>query len=110
TAIAPVAGYCWLEPPVWMQPLPTLLLLGAADPLVPLEGGTVRSPWGRREERPAISETVERWRRALGATPFEVRVLAGLGHHWPGGRGQLSRRLFGPPRADLHANEMIWHF
>jgi polyhydroxybutyrate depolymerase len=110
TAIAPVAGYCWHEAEPLPRPLPTLYLLGKEDPLVPVEGGTVRSPWGWVEERPPIAETLERWRRAVGEERFKVRLIDGLGHHWPGGRGLLSRRLFGPPLPALVANDVIWDF
>jgi polyhydroxybutyrate depolymerase len=110
SAVAPVAGYCWLQPPVLSHGVPTFYLVGAADPLVLLEGGKVRSPWGWSEERPPVSETIERWRHALGETAFEVHIIPGLGHHWPGGRGQLSSRLFGPALPGCSANELIWEF
>lgn len=110
SGIAPVAGYCRQEVGPLARPVPTLYLLGKDDPLVPLEGGTVRSPWGRLENRPPVRESIERWNRALGEGTFEVRLIDGLGHHWPGGRGLLSRRLFGPPLASLPANDVIWEF
>jgi len=111
TAIAPVAGHCWLEQPRPFRPMPTLYLVGKDDPIVPLNGGRARSPWGPTEERPPIEETVRRWTEALGGqAPFEVQLIEGLGHHWPGGRGTLSRRLFGPPSNALNANDRIWEF
>ena len=109
SAIAPVAGYCW-QKPMLAHPIPTCYLVGREDPLVPLEGGEVRAPWGWIEKRPPVSETIDHWRGALGETPFEVHMISGLGHHWPGGRGLLSRRLFGPPLPDLSANTLIWQF
>ena len=46
--------------------------------------------------------TVESWThdgvrelRYHGGVEFRAYVIDGLGHHWPGGRGQLSRRLAG---------------
>src|SRR5439155_26061059 len=56
SAIAPVAGYCWQELAPLPRPVPTLYLLGKDDPLVPVEGGRVRSPWGWVEDRPPIRE------------------------------------------------------
>ncbi len=109
-AIAPVAGYCWQQVEPLARAVPTLYLAGKNDPLVPLEGGTIRSPWGWAENRPPVHETIERWRRALGEGTFEVRLIEGLGHHWPGGRGLLSRRLFGPPLPSFTANDVIWEF
>lgn len=134
-AIAPVAGHWWLTDHRPARSLPTLYLVGAADPLVPLEGGDVISPWdGQVSRMPPVSSTLERWAVALGCPPqlHPVRdedgirvtrygpavggaellayVIAGLGHHWPGGRGQLSRRLAGPPSQRLQANGLIWEF
>jgi len=131
--IAPVAGYCWPDDPRPGEPVPTLYLVGDSDPFVPPDGGRVTTPWGPEEDRPPARETVEKWRRALGCGPGrtsgrdgdvsrveyvgEARrallvecTVAGLGHHWPGGRGQLSRRLFGPPRPELSGNELIWEW
>jgi polyhydroxybutyrate depolymerase len=130
-AIAPVAGHCWLDDPRPSRPLPTLYLVGTEDPLVPLAGGTVSTPWGWAEERPPVRETLRRWSRALGAdgphelgkedgiehvryggagVDFLAYTIEGLGHHWPGGRGLLSRRLFGPPSRRVEATGLVWDF
>jgi polyhydroxybutyrate depolymerase len=115
-ALAPVAGYCWIADPRPERPPPTLFLVGDADPLFPLEGGEVTSPWtGRRVSRPSLTETLNRWIGALSRRPggdmeLTVRIVHGLGHHWPGGRGELSRRLAGPPSDRLIANDVIWSF
>jgi polyhydroxybutyrate depolymerase len=134
-ALAPVSGVCWLDQPQPVRSLPTLYLIGDADPLVPLDGGTVVNLWGDGPMvRPPVWETIRKWCDALGcpATPALVEVhdegqrrlyrpgrdssemcvwlLAGHGHHWPGGRGQLSRRLFGAPARGFSANERIWSF
>jgi polyhydroxybutyrate depolymerase len=37
-------------------------------------------------------------------------TVAGLGHHWPGGRGRLNPEVFGPPSDRLRANDRIWEF
>ncbi len=106
-ALAPVAGYCWLAEPRPKRPTPTLFLVGDADPLFPLEGGEVVSPWtGQRVLRPSLTETLSR----RGDVELTVRVIPGLGHHWPGGRGQLNRRLAGPPSDRVIANDVIWSF
>ncbi len=113
-AMAPVAGHCWIADPRPERPIPTLFLVGDADPLFPLEGGEVTSPWtGRRVGRPALTETLNRWIGALASAHGDdvelvVRIVHGLGHHWPGGRGELSRRLAGPPSNRLIANDVIW--
>ena len=89
---------------------------------------------GQVETRPPVRETLEKWAKALGC-PAEPRLLsdengvrrvaygpcrdgvefravtvAGLGHHWPGGRGQLKRSLAGMPSDKFRANEAIWEF
>jgi polyhydroxybutyrate depolymerase len=133
-AIAPVAGLCRLEDPRLARPIPTLYLVGTNDPLVPLEGGPIPSPWGGTYRRPSVRKTLEKWTNALGcpATPVHVReedsvqvvavgprknaavllvyYIADLGHHWPGGKGQLAETLAGKPRAHPRANDLIWDF
>ena len=34
----------------------------------------------------------------------------GLGHHWPGGKGQLNPRVAGPPADHLNGVEAVWAF
>lgn len=131
-AVAPVAGYCRVPDPRPARPVPTLYVIGTADPLVPLRGGQVRLPWGGRlVRRPPVVETLEKWAAALGcaAVPevvsdaggvreevyagrVECRAVyvEGLGHHWPGGKGQLNPRIGGKPSDRLNANELIWGF
>lgn len=131
-AIAPVAGYCRGPLSPSSHPLPTLYLIGDTDPLVPLCGGQVPSPWeGRLVRRPPLAESLERWAAWLGCSPlprlledtplyrreiypgavrFEVLIVKGLGHHWPGGRGGWSARIAGPHHTQLNATEIIWHF
>jgi polyhydroxybutyrate depolymerase len=132
-AIAPVVGYCWLDDPRPARPVPSLYVVGTQDPLVPLAGGTVTTLWGWQEQRPPIRDMLDRWRRALscgephmasrdkgveeiryapaaGGVEFLAYLVEGLGHHWPGGRGLLSRRLFGPPSSRVRANDLIGEF
>ena len=131
-AVAPVAGHCWVADPKPVRPVPTLYLIGDSDPLVPLRGGEVRSPWQHRlVRRPPVAETLERWAAAVGcgAVPavesdadgvrverypgpveFRAVTVAGLGHHWPGGKGQLNPRIAGPPSDRLDATAAVWAF
>ncbi len=133
-AVAAVAGHCWLPQPRPERPIPTLILAGGADPLCPVAGGEIVTPWeGRRVYRPPLEQTLRRWAAALGCPPgpplerkddglrtlafagrqgteFTVHVIPGLGHHWPGGRGQFNPKLAGPPRDRLLANDVIWDF
>jgi len=133
-ALAPVAGYCLLRDPRPIRGVPTVFLIGADDPLVPLQGGKVRTPWGDVEARPPISESLRKWARAIGCAEepsshrsevgidwklygpgrdgarLETYIIAGLGHHWPGGKGQLTRRIAGQPSTRLKATDVIWEF
>jgi polyhydroxybutyrate depolymerase len=109
-AIAPIAGYwsCDAKP---TQPIPTLYLVGDADPLIPLAGGEVRVPWGNRTiTRPAVLPLLDRWADAIRPAELLTHVIPGLGHHWPGGRGQLNPRIGGPSNSTVNANETLWQF
>ncbi len=131
-AIAPVAGLCWVRDARLVRPLPTLYMIGDADPLVPLRGGPVVSPWTNRlSQRPSVAETLERWALVIGCqeaptvesdadgvrtdiypgpVSFRAVEIAGLGHHWPGGKGRLNPRIAGAPSRRVNANELIWRF
>lgn len=129
-AVAPVSGHCWIEPPP--GPLPPLLyLMGDADPLNPVNGGTVLTPWGGEEMHPPALRSFERWRRAAGCQdapslrkddsiawteaadcPGSVRMglIEGHGHIWPGGPRLLPQRIVGRGAAGLDATRMIGRF
>ncbi len=113
-ALAPVAGHCWLAEPRPSRTVPTYYLVGDADPLVPIAGGEVRTPWGRVETRPPLAQTLSRWGRAIdrewGTAEFRVDVVLELGHHWPGGAGLLGERLGGPTTSNVNATPKIWRF
>jgi polyhydroxybutyrate depolymerase len=129
-AVAPVAGHCWIEPKP-ARPVPTLYLIGDRDPLVPIRGGEIELPWGNRlVRRPSVLNTLERWAEANrcspisdmvldgaireerfpGPVPFRAVTVCGLGHHWPGGKGQLNPRIGGPWSGSVDANELLWSF
>lgn len=132
-AIAPVSGLCWLKEPKPARPLPTLYMIGTADPLIPLQGGDSYLPWGRRSTRP-VGETLAVWARALGCSPdpqtieeaegvkiqeygpgndgvkMKAYFLEGHGHGWPGGSQNLPEQLTGPNTATIKATDVIWEF
>lgn len=119
-AIAPVAGHVWIDPPR-RDPLPTLYLIGELDPLIPLHGGVARTPWGMREGRPKVAESLSRWATAMNLPRLEhvadipsgilqVRLIPGLGHHWPGGQGKMGEKLGGPIVDHFSANRAIADF
>ena len=111
--------------------MPTLFVVGSDDPLIPIAGGDIRSPWdGRVEHRPPLVVSLARWATALGLDPvprvveeangirteqfgderFRCMTIRGLGHHWSGGRGRLKRSIAGQPMSRVSANELIWEF
>lgn len=134
-AMVGVAGHCWIDPTHLPRPVPTLYLIGDRDPLVPVNGGEVRIPWGNRVvTRPPISQSLSKWAIANGCEPnpvesvgehdvtiwdyttndpkMEMRaaIIPGLGHHWPGGEGQLNPRLGGPKKSIVSVNDWAWAF
>jgi polyhydroxybutyrate depolymerase len=132
-AVAPVAGYCRVPADFRpARPVPTLYLIGAADPLVPVRGGDVRSPWKHRlVRRRPVAETLSRWAHIIGCSPdpvpesdadgvrtdvypgpvpFRAVVIDGLGHHWPGGKGQLNHRIAGPASDRVDGVAAVWEF
>ncbi|WP_020470589.1 alpha/beta hydrolase family esterase [Zavarzinella formosa] len=112
-AIAPVAGHCWITPPV-LGPIPTIYMIGKDDPILPFQGGTAKTPWGKLPDRPPVAETLRRWSEAIqtpvNAENFPVLYLANHGHHWPGGQAKLGEKLGGPISTEADANRLIWDF
>jgi polyhydroxybutyrate depolymerase len=128
-AVAPVAGHCWIEPAPGAVP-PLLYLMGDADPLNPIEGGTVSTPWGGEELHPPPLQSFQRWSRAAGcgagtareegpvtwteasgcARGVRMGIVHGHGHIWPGGPRLLPQRIVGRGVSGLDATEMIWQF
>jgi polyhydroxybutyrate depolymerase len=133
-AIAPVSGYLRRQQPKPARPISMIYIAGAADPLVPLEGGTVESPWGELEERPPVIRSVETWAAWLGCPPeprvvsdrsgvrrlrygpgeqggeVEFVTIADAGHVWPGGPAILAERIAGRTTDKLNATDAIWEF
>jgi len=133
--IAPVSGLMPQDQQSSNLAIPTIFIIGKTDPLMPFEGGTMISPWTHlSENRPAVSSTISAWEKALGGantpnkienqndvqivdrkcgnlnTPFRTIVVEELGHHWPGGKGSLNKRLAGKPSNKVHASTEIWKF
>jgi len=128
-AIAPVAGYCWQRQPKPERTVPAVYLVGDKDPLVPLAGGAMDTPWGKQVRKPPVREALARWSTLSGgpAEPVSIhseggitiehfgptldaRTIPGLGHHWPGGRRGLSQRIAGPYSDRVNATKLIWEF
>jgi polyhydroxybutyrate depolymerase len=128
TAIASIAGHP--PGPGPQPPLPTLFMIGKEDPLIPLEGGEVQTPWADAVRRPSVSESLARWAIGMGLPPepsqvltagpirrelwpqgwLEAWIIDGLGHHWPGGKAGLNRRIGGPATNIVDATRVIGEF
>ncbi len=133
-AIAPVATHCWVKAPRPRRPIPTFYLVGTDDPLAPLDGGEVLTPFSGPRWMPTVTDTWRVWAAAIGSSSepteiceedgvrivrhradpagAELRIctITGLGHHWPGGKGMLNPRLAGPLSNRLNATDVIWNF
>ena len=131
-AIAPVSSVCWIKKPRPVRPLPTLMIFGTSDPLVPIQGGESVLPWGKRNT-PPVAETLHLWAAVLGC-PSRPRIeqrrqdvqyfvygpgrdqvtltayfVQGQGHNWPGGK-QIVPLLLGPENHRFQATDVIWDF
>jgi polyhydroxybutyrate depolymerase len=132
-AIAPVAGM-WAESGSPAHLPSALYITGTEDPLNPLRGGMVRSPWGGTFIKPPAGDNPARWAHTLGCAQATERRLApgviedawqscaydaevlyitveGLGHHWPGGvPTALPAGLVGLPNDAVDATSLILEF
>ncbi len=120
-ALVAIAGHCYtsFKPQV---PMPSWYITGDADPFIPLHGGLARTPWGNRTDRPPVLRTIRLWAELLGCSElpesatdwhnglFEVTILKGQGHHWPGGEAGMGEKLGGPALETFNATQKITEF
>jgi polyhydroxybutyrate depolymerase len=133
-AVAPIAGIVVVPPTSPVRAMPFLYLSGDRDPLNPVQGGPVRSPWGNTFTKPAHGAISQRWRELNGCPPpmrsimapsvrlemaspcrdgVEVRyvLVEGLGHRWAGGlRDALPESIVGPASNALNVTDTVWDF
>jgi polyhydroxybutyrate depolymerase len=133
-AIAPVSGIFWLRDSKPERPVPMLYIIGTQDPFNPLEGGDVKTPWGRREKKPPIRESILAWAKMLdcslepkvvydrdgvkalsygpgkGGAGVLFYTIEGMGHAWPGGKQVLSEKIAGKGSDKVKAVDVIWDF
>jgi polyhydroxybutyrate depolymerase len=65
-AIGSVAGAIIVSDGGPTKPLPTLYIIGTKDPLMPIEGGEVKLPWGGVRQNVPIAEPLADWAEAIG--------------------------------------------
>jgi len=133
-AVAPIAGIVVVPPTSPVRAMPFLYLSGDRDPLNPVQGGPVRSPWGTTFTKPAHGAISQRWRELNGCPPptrtmaapsvrlelaspcrdgVEVRyvLVEGLGHRWAGAsRDVLPESIVGPASNALNVTDTVWDF
>ena len=133
-AIAPVSSQSFVTVDHLARPLPVYYLVGTADPLIPFNGGTTTTPWGKTRTLPPVQHSVDQWAQLDGcpATPQTVSnkdgirvlrygpgrddsevlftVVEGNGHHWPGTVEPLSSAISGPTLDPFFATDRIWDF
>lgn len=132
-AIGMVAGLLAVEKPEPAMPMPTLYIIGTKDPLVPVDGGEAKTPWGVRQH-PPITEPLAKWATAIGCETepkvvsdkdglkkveypsttsgptLTVIYIDGHGHNWPGAKAALPDSIMGPNTNTLNATDTIWDF
>ena len=132
-AIAPVVATMFAFDPVPAVPLPILVINGARDDEVPLEGGMSRKPLVRGAQAvpfKPVDEVVAFWVRANKSLPDGATVVDGTvtttthpagpggavtesvvdsagGHGWP---GTAARRDGNEPIGSFRGAERVWRF
>lgn len=134
-AIAPVSGHLWNMDWIQEKPVPMCYIIGANDPLNPINGGNVKLPGGDTEYHPPVAKTIQKWVSNLSCknepkTTFdkngvkcqtysdcrdskqiECWTIEGLGHVWPGAVvSLLPESMVGKSSNKLSANETLWAF
>jgi polyhydroxybutyrate depolymerase len=135
TAIASVSGLNWIENPHPCRALPTLMIHGHLDPLVPMHGGVKVLPW-EISTSPPVHAVLAKWAVATGCPPnyqdagevpgHHVRIedygpapggnvvrlmnVKFQGHAWPGGNGIRPERMLGPDLSHFDATGAICAF
>ena len=133
-AVGIVAGLIAVDDPTPKKALPALYILGIKDPLIPIDGGEVATPWGKRVRKP-IAEPLAKWAAAIdcqteptlvsdaegvrkmeyasrssSGSTLTVLYLEGQGHQWPGGTASLPGSVMGPNASQFDATDAIWRF
>ncbi len=133
-AIGPVGGKLWRADLKLIRPVPAIYVCGELDPLNPLGGGMVESPWGRTRAQGSVFDTVRQWCEACGIEPaatletvlgnvhrrcfgseragvcVDFHLILGAGHCWPGGVPVMNERIAGKHVDQPDATELIAEF
>lgn len=129
TAQALPAGWC-----AGARPVPVIAFHGAADAIVPYEGGPLGDPFNPvKPVFPAVRDWVARWAQrnrcadrpvessvapdavrleypgCAGAADVVLYTLLGGGHTWPGGK-PLPEWWVGSTNTSIDATSLMWEF
>jgi polyhydroxybutyrate depolymerase len=134
SAIAPVSGHLCLRDPRPIRAIPMIYIIGLADPLNPMAGGAVRTPWGAMRQKPPVMDSIRAWLRLIeaseqaevlhhqdgvkhvrfgpGKSGCEVQLVTidGQGHEWSGARRTLPKIITGPQTDKLNTTQTVWDF
>ncbi len=121
------------------KPVSVMLIQGAQDPLVPIQGGPM-GPNGSRGMILSLKDAAKKWigfdacdskpeittlqdkaadgtsirREAFtgckGGAEIVVYTVEGGGHTWPGGKAYLSESIIGKTSHNMDASEVLWEF
>ena len=121
------------------KPVSVMLIQGAQDPLVPIQGGPM-GPNGSRGMILSLKDAAKKWigldacdskpeiaalqdkaadgtsirREAFtgckGSAEVVVYTVEGGGHTWPGGKAYLSESIIGKTSHNMDASEVLWEF
>ena len=132
-AIAPVSNVLLVNATSLKQPVSLILSWGTADPINPINGGTV-TRFGQQQVRPSAENSWKTWGKLLNCPPtpkviyeqhgVEGKALRpcqarsealfysveGMGHNWPGGRNSLPEKIVGRKSNAIDATDLIWAF
>lgn len=135
TAVSSVGGLAWRTYDL-RRTVPSILVYGTLDPIVPSVGGLKLLPWEVRLS-PSVDTSASRWARSIGIyeKPYQrsqadhgsristdhygsaekgevmqvIRVHS-QGHAWPGANHTGVEQVIGPNLSDYDATAHIWAF
>jgi polyhydroxybutyrate depolymerase len=132
-AVAADAGHPFISPADGARPVPAICVCGTVDPLIPLDGGKVRLPWGTSTLQPSYTERIAEWAREQGCDPeptiddashgvtrsrwcgangaeVVLYLVDGAGHVWPGGSSAMSELIVGTDPGTFDATRVMLDF
>ncbi len=123
-----VQGPAPSNPALLSRAMPTVCVYGMEDPIIPVAGGQVTTPWGLHESRP-VAQMLGEWARALGFSgpaslicedddqrsedygpDLRVIFLKGHGHNYPSPSQPQVDERFGPIHLSVPVNDQIWDY